>query len=466
MLRNIMLITIVLSLCVGKVAFAEETQTKLEPKIQVIAQETDQFSSIQKNVNFGAEGYFYVRRIDYKDSKDYYETAFWMPGKAGWLHYFDANKKLVTTALKDGELPLGSILYLETEAYNMVLGQGYNYKDMGYGTKQSIESDIKPISIKKVNDQWLITYTYKKTIGNHGILWGVGSQKKLLDYSNPEQLKLWSNYDLCSMARFAEDGYYYKSPNSYQPTDTNAFWRIPSMFIVNSFVKTGVSLADHLLGNAMLIIAADNVNEQGFLPSLPQSNWLKKDYNIGAGYFDTRFNADTGLVYLVAYQKFVQPLYRDIYLKISDYTIQHILGQHYTVLSATGEEGWLVEDYAFKDSENNHVALNHQLQTIYWFLLLYEQEQDEKYMEYALLMLQGIKNTRDRWIMEDGNLEYAYMPDGTMGLVDYPYLAYNDLYNVQGILQRLLGKKDEDLDVLMTSKKMWMDAKGITEYFK
>jgi len=51
-----------------------------------------------------------------------------------------------------------------------------------------------------------------------------------------------------------------------------------------------------------------------------------------------------------------------------------------------------------------------------------------------------------------------------MGFKDYDYLTYNDLLNVQDDLMRIKGQRDPDLDVLIQSKKFWMDANGITGY--
>jgi hypothetical protein len=81
-------------------------------------------------------------------------------------------------------------------------------------------------------------------------------------------------------------------------------------------------------------------------------------------------------------------------------------------------------------------------------------------------MINGVKITRDRWIMPDGNLEYAYMPDGSMGLVDYDYLTYNDLLNVQEDLVRIKGQGDQDLQILMESKRLWMDRNNVSGYRK
>ena len=66
--------------------------------------------------------------------------------------------------------------------------------------------------------------------------------------------------------------------------------------------------------------------------------------------------------------------------------------------------------------------------------------------------------------MSDGNLIYAYMPDASMGLDDYPYLTYNDLLDVQHDLQRIKGSKDPDIEHLIKTKKLWMVKNNINGY--
>jgi hypothetical protein len=153
---------------------------------------------------------------------------------------------------------------------------------------------------------------------------------------------------------------------------------------------------------------------------------------------------------------------------MADYYMKHADNKHFSNISAAGIEGWLVEDYADKDNKETqtHVSLNHQLQAIHVFLLLYEEENNQKYLDYADKMLYGIKNSADKWIMEDNNLEYAYLINGEMGLIDYPFLTYNDLYVVQLKLMKIKGERDPELELLMAAKKAWMDANHISGYIK
>lgn len=433
---------------------------------QQISHENDEFSLVQRNFIYKNQGQFYVREINFKVSNQVYQTAFFIPGATGTIKYANENNEIIEKPLKDGLLPVGEIIHIQTDKYSMILGQSYTYRNLGQGTIESTGS--QPISVKRQNDKWLITYTYKMNKDNFAILWGVGSFEELVDFGNESQRKIWAGYDLDKEARLSLEGYYYKSPSSYVPSSENSYWKIPSSYITNSLVKTGGSLAAEIMGNALLIIAGESVNDQGYIPTLPESSWLSTDYKIGPGFFDTRFNADTIETYLVAYKKYENPLFRGAYLKMADYYLKHVENNHFSLHDMKGKEGWLVQDYSYNEDSSikTHVSLNHQLQAIHVFLMLYEQEDDQKYLEFANKMLMGIKNTRDNWIMEDNNLEYAFLVNGEMGLIDYDYLTYNDLYNVQADLERINGSRNADIDILMTAKKSWMDAKGITDYKK
>lgn len=431
-----------------------------------ITQELENLPYKQRNISYEGEGHFFVRRVDFDSHIGIYTTSYFMPGDKGKVNYFDKDKNLVTEELKDGKLPLDTLLIIETDKHSMIISQAYSYKDIGNGTKEAY-AESYPVEIKKQEGYWKITYNYKKTNGYHGIMWGVGSDKTLVDFSNENQRKIWADYDVTGSSRLAEDGYYYESPSSYKPYTENSFWRNPSMYIVQSWIKTGGSLAADILGRSYLLIGSDNINEEGYLPTLPESSWLKTDYNIGAGFFDTRFNADIGETYLEAYKKFAYAKFRDSYLELAKYYSNHINANHYKIYNEKGEEGWLVQDYAYKHVYNpTHVSLNHQIHAANWFLKIYEIENIKLFEDIGLKMISGVKTTRNNWIKEDKNLHYSYGPSGEMGGNDYPYLTYNDLLLLQRTLSRIYGKSDEDIEILMESKRQWMDKNGVVDYNK
>lgn len=423
------------------------------------------YNYIQRNFKFFGEGHFFNRRIDFNTNDGYYESSYLIPGNKGIVKHF-SNNVMHTVDLEEGFLPLDTILYIETDKHSMIISQGYSYIDLGNGTKDST-SDTYPVSVSKEDGYFRIKYRFKNKEDNHGIFWGLASQNQLIDFNNEVQRSLWSGYDLGNMARLGEDGYYYKSPSSYTPSTPTSYWRNPSMYIVQSWINTGGSLASDILGKSYLLIGIDNINEEGFLPTLPQSDWLKDDYNIGSGFFDTRFNADMGETYLNAYKKFEYPQFKEAYEKLASYYTDHIMSNHYTLYDNVGNEGWLVEDYGYGgDIEPVHVSLNHHIFAADWYLQIFEFTNDKTYENIALKMLQGVKNTRDGWIKDDNNLEYGYFPDGSYGLVEYPFLTYNDLFDFQKSYSRIYGLRDKDIDILMNAKKLWMDANGVTEYRK
>ena len=440
-------------------------QQPLTVKFDVTESNGTGYKYTQKNFRFSDSSLFFMRRIDFSESVGVYYASFYIPGNEGVVYWYDGNRVLQKKQLAEGILPRESMLFIQTDKYNMILSQAYVYKDLGRGTKEWIKTSIHPITIKKHDGKWLVSYKFTKIKDTHGIMWGCGSKNKLVDFDNKNIENLWKAYDADINARLCEDGYYYKSPTSYSPTGDNCFWRIPSMYLVNSFIKTGGTLAADIISNAMLHIASSNINNHGYIPTLPESGWLKGSYGIGPGFFDTRFNAGAIECYFLAYKKFGINMYRDLYIRLSDYYVNHIVNKHYIINGH--EEGWLVQDYAHEQyPAKTHVSLNHQVAGINIMLMLYFEEKQDKYLDLAIKMLQGVKNTRNLWVMEDGNLHYAYLSDGKMGLKDYPYLTYNDLYLLQKNLEKLSGKTDEDIEYLMKQKKRWMDSKKIKGYYK
>ncbi|QUI21283.1 hypothetical protein HZI73_02835 [Vallitalea pronyensis] len=466
MQKRLLIILVVIILIGVVLYFTNRKEINEGYKKDTITVKQDNFTYKQQNITFNKQGLFFNRRIDYDTLEGHYTAKMTILGNKGMLYYFNENKELIAEKLKEGPLPMNTMFYIETDGDHYLSGQNYTYRDLGNGTKESIEEHVVPVHLSQHEDTWLVTYTFKLEKNWHGIMWGLQSPNQLIDLTNPENVQLWSYYDVDKKARFGEDGYYYKSPNSYKPTSNHAFWKNPAMYIVSSFTEKGGSLASDLLAQSWLIIAADNLNDHGYFPTLPQSDWLKNDYGIGAHFFDTRFNADIIETYLIAYQKFGHDIFRQVYLEAAHYYVEHAKNNHFTFDSEKNGEGWLVEDYYHEIDNLNptHTSLNHQLQAINMFLLLYEEEENQEYLVIAEYMLKGIKNTLDCWIMEDHNLEYAYLPDGTMGFVDYPYLTYNDLFKSQELLTRINGEGDEDLDYLMRAKKIWMDDNGITGY--
>ena len=81
-------------------------------------------------------------------------------------------------------------------------------------------------------------------------------------------------------------------------------------------------------------------------------------------------------------------------------------------------------------------------------------------------LLLAVTDTAKSWVRADSNLHYGVYPNGSYGGQDYPYLTYNDLYDMQAYLQKARGARSGALDTLMAAKLRWMQKNGVTGYKK
>ncbi len=131
------------------------------------------------------------------------------------------------------------------------------------------------------------------------------------------------------------------------------------------------------------------------------------------------------------------------------------------------KRGILVEDYYNPSGGlRTHVSLNHQLANLNFLLSLYEVTDNESYLNTALLMLYGIEDTKDQWILENNDLSYALYYNGENNImIDYPYLTYNDLFITKQRLEEL-NIYSNAIDELMSSKMIYMLDNNITGYLQ
>lgn len=274
-------------------------------------------------------------------------------------------------------------------------------------------------------------------------------------------------YD-CTVDKFGDanrmtlDGYYYKTPTDYTPTGDDHYYLNPAAYIPAKLAKQTVSRDGQFIAAAMLDLQREHYNDAGYLPTAPQSGWLSRDYGIGAGFYDTRFNTDLAVALLTLGENLGIDEFKAQAFDYAEFLIEHAATRSTEVAGG----GILVDDYSHPDgSERTHTSLNHQLAEILFLYRAADATDDASLRSSATdtadRMLAGIAATTGDWIKPDSNLHYARYPDGSFGGVDYPYLTYNDLL----ALDRYLGGNDA-LRRLMAAKKEWMDANGVTEYNK
>jgi len=290
------------------------------------------------------------------------------------------------------------------------------------------------------------------------------SGEQLVDWEDPVQQTLWAGYDFTAASRWCYAGYYYLAPENYIPSGENYYHRLPAAYIAAQCgEKEGRICYD--LSLPMLHVMLELQNDQGYFPTQAGSQWLLEDYEIGAGFYDTRFNSDLVEALLVMNEKHQIPEFADAAMRYGQYFQSMAEQNHYALPMENGEEAWLIWDYDYRNGcLANHCSLNHQIAEILVLYRLFDLTGYEGYETLAQRMLNGILAVGEDWILPDQDLAYAYLSDGSMGMQDYPYLTYNDLFDLRAALDARYGSYEPMLDRLMSAKMSWMEQKGVTGY--
>jgi hypothetical protein len=389
-------------------------------------------------------------------------------GSHGTLTYYhESTGKWKVEELSNGNLPL-SDLFLTIDNKHIILNQPFIYQDLGSGVVKALDHYSGTIKVSKTAQGFKLEFLFMNKPGSWGEIWALESDSPLIDWNYKVNQEIWSGYSYVKENRWLMDGAYYANPETYTPYEKNTYWKHPIGYIVSGFILTGGSRASDDLGYAQLYIQAQNMEKAGYVKSLPESNWLYEEYGMKAGFFDSRFNTDLGLAFIQAYKKFDEVRFMNYALQYGYFFQDFAQKHHYTVNGPWGEEGWLVHDY-YHHEENYrppHCSLNHQLNEIRFLYQLGEITADPSWIALADRLLKGIEITCDSWIKEDKDLHYCYFADGSFGLVDYPYLTYNDLFHLQTWLRKSTGSSNPYLQKLMDAKKIYMDFNGVSGYKK
>ena len=290
------------------------------------------------------------------------------------------------------------------------------------------------------------------------------SAEDVLPAGDPEAMARWASYDFTGDNRWCYAGYYYRAPYNYVPNGPGYFHRLPAAYIAVKFAKQDEQ-ACRELALAMLHVMLDLQNEQGFFPTAAESQWLRDDFGIGPGFYDTRFNSDLVSALLLMDQKYDVPEFAAAARAYGPFYLDLVERHHHVLAAADGSETWLAWDYYHPDGcLPSHCSLNHQIAELLTLFRLYDLTADPRYEELARRLLGGLFSVGEDWILPDGDLAYAYLPDGSVGMQDYPYLTYNDLLALKRELDRRYGGHDPVLDRIMEAKLSWMQAHGVDDY--
>ncbi len=431
--------------------------------------ENNDFVLNQKNFYFENGDFFWFRRYAFKETQEGRKitSAITFPGNSIEIRYVDpVTKQWVLTGDINKIKDVKTTFFIDTDQISAVISVPAVYRNLfTNNTLEIIPEDESPLKITYENGIYTISFEFPQDTSKIGEIWCLQSKNKLIDWSNQNNYNYFRVHDLSVERRWSWDGYYFKTPSNYVPSGENVLYRHPANYTGSSFARYGDSLAAIDLGFIMTDICLKNQNGEGFWATGPASEWLTSDFGIGANFYDTRFSTDFAVSLIFAYKRYGYTPFIEGAVKYGEYFLRHAEKNHYEA-----GDGWLVEDYApnaLTEAYNRtHISLNHQVNEINFLFYLYNETKDERFKETAEIMLKGIENTKEKWVLPDGNLVYALMYEGTNNVMtDYPYLTYNDLFELKYILSSY-GQSNITVNYLMERKKEYMDSVGITEYRK
>ena len=354
-------------------------------------------------------------------------------------------------------------MFIDTDKCSVAVSVPAVYDTKRDFNTQTFYPELEEKAEVNINDDGTVTisYSFPEDTNYVGEIWYVYSNEKMADWNNRNHFQVLKQ-DFAQERRFSWDGYYFPVPSNYEPSGVNMLYRQPSNYSGKSLTKYGDFPAAFMIGYATTYICMENQNDMGYWETGPKSGWLAHDFNIGSGFYDTRFNTDFGENLLDAYKRYNNDNFLLAACEYAEFFMDFANANNYVTKSG----GILVMDYGHHQEHiNTHTSLNHQLAELNYLYMVYQITRDDKYRNFADKMLLAIEDTRDQWVLGNDNLNYAlHYLAGTNPMIDYPYLTYNDLFITQDIHNKVYGRDNEVIKYLMECKMNWMKANNVTGY--
>ncbi len=442
-------------------------------KIYTLEENQEEYSNTGMKFEFD-NGDFYYNKLDYigESSNGFYTYTLELPGNQIEVSYVDTDTESKTDYFKSTDdiinIPTKT-LYLSTDLANLIVSIPTVYeKERIYDSIQTVGYLEKPIQISHTDEKYFITYTFPKNNNYISEFFYLKSDIPLIKINSDTKNLLVKN-ELSGRFRLLLDGFYQTSYETYFPNGDGNYFRNCANYIATHYINYNrlaydydiVDFFDYISYSSTYIVNAQ-INESGFFETKSRSDWLYRDFLIDKNFYDTRFNADNAELNILLFGRFSDKFFEDTLIKYGDFFVQYANEHSYKT-----ENGILVEDYYNPNGGlKTHVSLNHHLANLNVMLSLYNLTADEKYLDCAVLMLKGIEDTEQEWMLENHDLKYALYYTGTNNIMkDYPYLTYNDLYVTKKNLN-VLGLESKTIDDLMASKMIYMINNNITGYFE
>ena len=375
----------------------------------------------------------------------------------------EASVPNAASPLWDKPYPANSALYLDGDSLHLrtaqlsvlhSLGQTvYRHRAPSAGITLSQPEGKLRISVPLSCGENELFETNGVLTAEEGVCWGdatVAGNVAILDASA-------TDYHLLS------DGVYVSMPEDYSPRDGDAphIYRTATAWLLGPCTYASNGPMFTAIGKSIVYNYLDLINEQGFLPTEPTSGWLKSDFGIGGGFYDTRFNFDTMKRLMRAEAVWDDP-------EIGE-SVQRMLN-FYCTFADRNQFNFLehpfVPDYADANGSSNGAlsSLNHYLSEGLLLLRAGDTYGSSDYSARGWRVLNSINATYYRWIRDNADLWYGVYPDGWLRRGDYVEVTYLDLVDAAALLSKYGRWKDyEGIQKLLHEKERWLRLAGRPE---
>lgn len=349
-------------------------------------------------------------------------------------------------------------VYIDSDSLNCFFSYAGVYERKPYRIREELYDKAAGVS---VTQKGIVVALPSGGTGSFTEQWGLISKEKLVDWGDKPSVDAIRIADMNRVRKWGGDGQYYALPVGYSPYSAAGFYRNSANHIGNKFITGGCKgrmFEDYGFVTADTLVRTQN--DDGFWATSPLSDWLYKDYKIGAGFFDTRWDTEAALSLLRAYRKYGEPAALEAACKFADFYCGFTSEHSYK----TENEGILVYDYGFAPIPGikTHVSLNHLLNEMNFLLEMHITTENKTYADTAGKILKGIRDTSSSWKNPaSGDLYYAYMGEGKYGLTDYPTLTLNDLKYSRSLIKQVFGTEDAAIAKLMAIKEKYLTAHQI-----
>lgn len=265
------------------------------------------------------------------------------------------------------------------------------------------------------------------------------------------------NFDTGNEYLFLADGHYYEKPLDYMPcanAEGRFVYKTAASFVHRPAIEPNSGSYLRLLGLYLLYTRIESFNEAGYVATPCESQWLKTDYHIGAGFYDTRFNIDAVRALLFAERAGAEPRIRKAVEHALDFYIDFCARHRFL---AGGS--FFAPDYLDMDgiTAADHASLNHSLAEGMALIEAGRQYNRSDYIAEGLQVFDELEKTWPKWIRPNGDLWYGVNRSAEMLRDEYVSVTYNDLVATVKLLDGMgCLKQYPGLYALLLSKEEWL----------